>query len=274
MAAPTMIVFGYCGASAPPALRNRFARFAEVLGRRSKLEVSLFESSSYQELAKAVVAGYVDVAWLPPVPFLTLDRRGAVAPLVHMHRGGSAAFHSAVVVRKDAPIATPADLRGMRAAWVDEHSASGYVVPRLRLAALGVDARVAFAEERFWRSHEAVVRAVVERRADFGATYAGIADDGAVARGPWLEMPAAADAVCVLVAFGGIPGDVVAARSALDAETRDRLLRTLLGMSRDKKSRLLASDAFGVDEFRTFAPEGYDELRKLSEAGIASGLID
>ena len=79
------------------------------------------------------------------------------------------------------------------------YSASGYVVPRVGLAAVGVDPRVAFAEERFWHSHEAVVRAVVAGRADFGATYAGVGPGGEITRGSWMDVQGADEAVRVLV---------------------------------------------------------------------------
>ncbi len=148
------IVFGYCAGGTSSAQRNRFAQFSEMLARRSKLEVALFESASYEELATAVVSGYVDVAWLPPIPFIALNRHEAVVPLVHLPRGGTSTFHSALIVRSDSRFRTLSDLRGARAAWVDRYSASGFVVPRVALANAGLDPRTAFSEQRLWRSHE------------------------------------------------------------------------------------------------------------------------
>lgn len=274
MAPSGITVFGYGAGGASSALRSRFAQFSELLAKKSKLEISLFESSSYEELATAVVSGYVDVAWLPPIPYIALERHGAVVPLVQLHRGGRSTFHSVLVVRADSRFHEPAQLVRARAAWVDRYSASGFVVPRVALANLGVDPRTAFSEQRLWRSHESAIRVVVGGRADFAATYAGIGPDGAIERGPWLDVKGAADAVRVLAVLGEIPGDVVAAHAGLDAAKRQRLTAALLAVSHDKRSRLLANDAFGVDEFRPFAADGYVELRDLTERASDAGLLD
>lgn len=274
MASTQLTVFGYCAAGASSALRSRFAQFSELLAKKAKLEISLFESSSYEELATAVVSGYVDVAWLPPIPYIALERHTAVVPLVQLHRGGRSTFHSVLVARADSKLAGPHDLRGTRAAWVDRYSASGFVVPRVALANLGVDPRTAFREQRFWRSHESVIRVVVGGRADFAATYAGFGPEGELTRGPWLGLKGADDAVRVIAVLGEIPGDIVAAHAGLDPAKRQRLTAALLAVSHDKRSRLLANDAFGVDEFRPFAAAGYIELRRLTESASDAGLLD
>jgi phosphate/phosphite/phosphonate ABC transporter binding protein len=273
MASAELTVFGYVAGADASVLRKRFVRFAETLSKLTKKEVPLFEASTYDELARAVVAGYVDFAWLPPIPFLSLDGGRAVTPLVHLARGGRASYESVLVVARDSSARGPADLVGARAAWVDPESASGFVVPRVALAARGVDPRTAFREERFFRSHEAVVRAVAAGRADFGATYAGFDSAGMLTRGPWLDLEGAAEKVRVLERVGDIPGDIVAARASLDRATGERLLQSLLEMSRHRRTRLLASDAFGVDEFRPFAPAGYDELRRIVDEATAGGLL-
>ncbi len=270
-----LTVFGYGAGGTSSAQRSRIARFAEVLAKKSKLEVALFESSSYEELATAVVSGYVDVAWLAPIPFVALERHSAVSPLVQLHRGGKSTFHAVLVVRKDARFRDARDLVGTRAAWVDRYSASGFVVPRVALAHAGVDPRSAFSEQRFWRSHESIVRVVTGGRADFGATYAGIAEDGEIVRGPWLDVKGAESDLRVLAVLGEIPGDVLASHAGMDPHKRQRVLDGLLALSRDPRSRLVANDAFGVEDFLPFAGEGgYAELRELTEAASDAGLLD
>jgi phosphate/phosphite/phosphonate ABC transporter binding protein len=272
---PELTVFGYGAGGSSSSQRDRFARFAEVLGKRTRLDVQIFESSSYEELATAVVSGYVDVAWLPPIPFLALAKHDTVTPLASLHRGGRSSFKSVIIVRADSRFRSPADLVGARAAWVDRYSASGFVVPRVALSHLGIDARTAFPQQRFWRSHDTVARVVIGGRADFGATYAGVDDEsGEIVRGAWLDVKGASDVVRVLSILGEIPGDVVAANAAMDAAKKQRITEGLVGISRDGPSRLLANDAFGIEEFRAFEDAGYAELRTLTEAASDVGLLD
>jgi phosphate/phosphite/phosphonate ABC transporter binding protein len=271
--APDVFVFGYAAHGASTAMRERIAEFSAALGELAKAELAVFEAASYEELARAMVVGEVDFAWLPPLAFIALERRGSVAALVSAERGGDTAFYSAIIVARDSDIQAPEDLAGARAAWVDRYSASGYVVPRVGLAAVGVDPRVAFAEERFWHSHEAVVRAVVAGRADFGATYAGLDPWGVITRGSWMDVEGAGDAIRVLVQFGAIPGDVVAARTALAEPKRELLTRALLAISMQDDQRLVLSEAFGIDELRPFTSAGYDSLRRLAEEASKRGLL-
>lgn len=273
MSEAPLTVFGYVAGGTSSAMRSRFARFVEVLGKRARLDVQIFESSSYEELATAVVSGYADVAWLPPIPYVALERHAAVTPLVQLHRGGKATFHAVLVVRENSGFHDVSDLVGARAAWVDRYSASGFVVPRVALSHAGVDPRSAFPEQRFWRSHESIVRVVAGGRADFGATYANVDESGEM-HGPWLAVKGADDALRVLAVLGEIPGDVVAAHAGMDAGKRQRVLDAFLALSRDAKTRLLANDAFGVEEFRAFSPDGYAELKHLTEAASDAGLLE
>lgn len=269
-----MLVFGYAAQGASTAMRERVAQFSLVLGAMARAELAVYEATSYEDLAQSMVRGDVDFAWLPPLAFVALERRNAVLALASAQRGGDTAFHSAIIVARGSGIREPVDLAGARAAWVDRYSASGYVVPRVGLSAIGIDPRVAFTEQHFYRSHEAVVRAVVAGRADFGATYAGLSKNGEITRGAWLDVQGADEAIRVLVRFGAIPGDVVAASSDLVAPRRDVITRALLALSRDPQHRLLLAETFGIDEFRRWVSAGYDALRRLAEDASKRGLLE
>lgn len=255
-------------------MRERIAQLSLRIGEEARMEVAVHEAQSYEELGRSVARGDVDVAWLPPIPLLALERRNAAVPILSMHRGGANDFHAVVIVAADSSFESPDDLAGARAAWVDRFSASGYVIPRVELAARGLDPRVSFSEERFWHSHEGVVRAISAGRADFAGTYAGIDKNGNVVRGPWMDLQGADERVRVLAKFGVIPGDVIAARAALLEATRERLARALLAISHDNGYRLLLQDAFGVDELRRYVGKSYDELRAVTEDATARGWLD
>jgi phosphate/phosphite/phosphonate ABC transporter binding protein len=265
-----LIVFGFSDGGTKPAPDGHFAQFAEVLGRRIRCDVALFATSSYEELATAIASHYVDVAWLPPIPFVSLQQQALVVPLVHLRRGGSHTFRSALVARADSGLRDVEQLPKCRAGWVDRHSASGYVIPRIELERRGIDPRVSFVQQRFFHSHESVIRAVLGGLADFGATYVGVAPDNTITRSPWK----ATESVRVITVFGDIPGDVVAARIGLDLEDQAELHDALLGISTDHRSTLLARGAFGVDEFSTFEPEGYADLGRAVKDAEARRLLD
>ncbi len=266
-------MFGHVSDDVSDAHRARIDRLATTLTRLAKLEVSAARAKSYSEITEQVLHGKVDFAWLPPVPYIALSRREAVDPLVSLVRSGHAEFYSVLIARADSRLESPRDLAGKRAAWVDPHSASGYVLPRIGLSAVGIDPRHAFREERFFRSHDEVVRAVVDHRADFGATFGGLDAAGTLARGPWTTLEGAGE-LRVLATFGAIPPDVIAARADLDAVTSERLTQAFVHAASDPEAREALGAVFGRDvTFKRGTPEGYLEFCRATMRASDDGLL-
>lgn len=277
MVPPSRLVFGIAAHAASRATSNRTNQVLARLGDLAKREIQPQVAQSYDGLAAMFGRQEIHFAWLPPIPFLALEGANLAFPLVVHHRGGHATFESVVIGREGSPIATLFGLKGKRVAWVDPLSASGYVVPRIQLAALGIDPRTAFSSERFYGSHEAVVRAVVGGKADIAATYARAETDGLSFHGAWDELPGAEKAVRVVARFGAIPSDVIAAHQQLDLGTCEALTRAFEALSSDPEGLELARAVFGVDEFRRWgagAEAAYEPLRKAMSEAAARGLLD
>ncbi len=270
-AAAGVLSFGYVAPGVGTHARLGMATFWVEVGLASGLEIMVTECASYESLTKAFLSADVDLAWLPPIPFLALERRKGAVPLVSHHRDGSSHFHSVVIAHRTAAMKTPEHLVGTRAAWVDPYSASGYVLPRIELAKLGVDPRTAFSTERFFYTHERAVRAVLERKADFAGTWIGRDASGVIVRAPWQEM-VGGEAIRIIQTFGVIPSDTIAARPALALGKAERVRAAL--MSTSKQLPDLVRDLFGVDEFRPWTAEGYDALQGATAEASREGLLE
>lgn len=269
-----VLTFGYVAPHVQTASRLQMAEFWIDVGAAASLEVMVIEARSYEELANRLIAGEADIAWLPPIPLVALERRKAAVPLVSHHRDGSSDFHAVLVARHDSPIKALSDLAGRKAAWVDPFSASGYVLPRIELFARGVDPRTAFFAEKFYRSHDVAVRAVVQRRADFAATWAGLDAAGKVVRAPWFDMDTREDAIRVVATLGAIPGDTIGVRPNLPFAAREKIRTALIRLSGDAQHHFRIRDLFGVDEFRPWSTLGYEELRRAAMMASESGLLE
>jgi phosphonate transport system substrate-binding protein len=263
------LVFGIAHRAPSQPLRTAFDALVAELARVVGLAITPAYAESYEELTAHFVEGKISLAWLPPIPYIALERAHVAVPLVGHHRAGDARFYEAVLItRGDADISSATDIRGTRVAWVDALSASGYALPRIRLAALGIDPRTAFAQERFLGSHEAAVRAVVGKTADLAGTYARVDPQGRVIQGSWSSIEGAADAIHVFMSFGAIPTDVTAARMALPEPIREELARGLLMVAREPEGAALVRTVFGVDELSPWITAMYDPLRRaLAQAG-------
>jgi phosphonate transport system substrate-binding protein len=269
-----VLCFGYVAPHVQTEARLSMAEFWIDVGAEASLEIMVTEAKSYEELTRLLVGGDVDFAWLPPIPLVALERRKAAVPLVSHHRDGSSDFHCVVVARTDSAIVALSDLKGRRAAWVDPYSASGYVLPRIELFARGIDPRTAFFAEKFYHSHDVALRAVLQRRADFTATWAGLDASGKVVRAPWFEMDMAEDALRVVGELGTIPGDTIASRPNLPFSAREKIRTALIRLSGDARQHFRIRDLFGVDEFRPWSTLGYEALRRAAMMASESGLLE
>lgn len=230
---------------------------------------------SPDSLASAFGRKRVDLAWVSPVLTLTSPELERALPLVSSVRQGVASYHAVLFTRADAPYRSPSDLSGARAAWVAKSSAGGYLVPVLALAARGITPDAAFESERFVDSHGAVARAVFDRAADVGATYA-VFEDGdptkPLIRSGFLDAATDQEAR-VLMASGPIPADLVLAQPGLAITVRAAIVTCLEHIDDNADAAAAAKRIFGADGFERFEPGALEPLRADVESGRALGLI-
>lgn len=256
-------------ASGADALAAKVERFLRTMSKRAHVELELHEAASYEELAKDVKKGRVDIAWLPPIVHVRLG--ADVVPLGSVLRDGRTTYEAALIVRKDSKAKTLANLRGMRAGWVDRWSAAGFVLPRVNLALLGIDARNHFRSESFFGSHRGVVQALLDGACDVAGTYAQADGKGKVKGGAWTEVPGAE--VRVLTTFGAIPPDVIGARSGLPEAQRDAVRDALRACCMDAEGRKLFADVFGGETFVEDATKSYESLARALDMASVRGLF-
>jgi phosphonate transport system substrate-binding protein len=224
--------------------REHLDQFCAALSAALGLEIKGIGVWYYHRLVEAIDLGHVDVAWLPPILAAQAALRVFAAPIAIPVRGGITSYSTALFTRLDSPIRAPVELAGARAAWVDRQSASGYLLIRAHLRALGVDLDRAFASDRFTGSHEEVALAVLDGSADVGASFVHLdPHDDRPLRAAW-----GAAAVRVIAHAGPIPADVVAASCRLDPALSTRIQRALVdGKSaklRDASRAMLGATSF------------------------------
>jgi phosphate/phosphite/phosphonate ABC transporter binding protein len=268
------IVFAISWQKISAPVGQRFAELTAWLTRESGLSIIPRCALSYEELARMLRSNEAQLAWLPPIVFLRLERDDIAAPLVSHRRSGQSTFQSVLVVRASSTIESLDGMRGARAAWVDPWSAAGYVLPRLELAALGMDPRSMFSEQRFFGSHDAAVRALLADEADVVATFAQREKDGSVSGGGWSKIAGANDTVRVLASFGAIPNDVIVSRTDLSVEKQGAIARALVAASKNAEMAEHIQHIFGVEHFREDGLPNYYNLRRALESATAGGLLE
>jgi phosphonate transport system substrate-binding protein len=264
--------FGVVRSHVVPAFRTAMAELCDTLSRVTEAAFEPYIAPSYREMVSEVERGSVVLAWAPPVLALDLDDRGLAAPLVIPVRKGMATYRTAIIAREHGPSRIE-DLRGLRMAWVDRESSSGYIVPRIHLASLGCDLRTFFAQESFHLSHVGVVDAVASGRADAGATFYSVDASGKVVSAGWTSHDGSTIRPVKTVATAGpIPNDTIVVSKKLSASVRSAIQRWLLEL--DAPSRDLFAEIIHSREFRVPSAEHFVPLRSMVAAGRARGVLD
>lgn len=273
---PQEIAFGLPPSFLDARHRDVPESLAHFLSERLGRKVVVFRALTYDDLSVRVTAGDVHAAWLPPALFVELDRTIGLRAVAAAERGGGIGYYAAYFTLRDSGVTSIDAVRGRSVGWVDPGSASGYVFPRLQLAALGIDPTEAFQEEVFLRSHEAVVRAVVDRAVDVGATFVHVdpREPKKIMRAGWNPSPTDLDTSRIrsLDPFGPLPADVIATSLGLSESLSDALGNAFLEIHTVAEVERAARRQFGTGRFMPFNPSAYDVLRRAMDMAEGSGV--
>jgi len=197
--------------------------------------------------------------WLPPAIYVRATTRN-VSLLCALGRSRSASYRGAIFTRADGPHETLASLEGKRIAWVDRDSCSGHLFPRLFLHRSGYRPGALFADQLYAGSHEEVVRAVREGRAEVGATYVHVdpRDETTVVGSAWHG---AGVPMRVLGLTPPIPSDVIAIGPDAANDEIARVSDALDALTKSDSGRGLMMGFFGTPELADVEVRTYDAVR-------------
>jgi len=217
--------------------------------------------SSYAELETALLQGHCHAAWSPPIVCARIESAGGTVALRSV-RYGSTTYRAVLLCRADDRIdlkslGTPG-ARRLRAAWVDEWSMGGCILPRYYLRSRGLELPQGLSEQRLLESYSACFEAVLNKDSDITASYAtrrglgyvDICGDRAVA----LRALAYTDES---------PNDGIALSPTLLPDEADRLRATLVEVLSAEVAPDLLSSGFDVNGFDEPPAGTYSALLSL-----------
>ena len=135
-------------------LTRRFGTMADYFTKELGVEVKYVPSVDYAAVVLAFDKSDIHLAWFGG---LTGVQARAAAPGARAiaQRPRDAEFHSTFVVRKDLPVETLDDLKGLTFTFGSESSTSGHMMPRHFLVQAGIDPERDFrGKPSFSRSHD------------------------------------------------------------------------------------------------------------------------
>lgn len=156
---------------------DRTARYEPVqayLEKALDVKIRWRVATDYAGIIEGVKAGKIDIARFGPAAYAKayMVTNGEVQPLVgELDNRGIFGYHSVVVVKKDSPYKTLADLKGKTLAFADPNSTSGHQAPRYFMGESGIDAATHFGATPFSGSHENSVMGLINGTFDAAATW-------------------------------------------------------------------------------------------------------
>jgi phosphonate transport system substrate-binding protein len=239
-------------------------RFGVMLMALLRKRIDVQVTATYDDLLALIASGEAQLAWLPPAVFVRAHDGHGAELLVGGVRERSTRFRGALFVKSERRWASPEDLRGLRVAWVDRISCSGYLFPRLALRDRGIDPDLHFAAQHLLGDHAAVARAVALGTADVGATFVAEATPGGgrTRRHAGWSLEVDPGIMREVLVTDPIPADTICASTATDRALRQEATAVLAELHQSEHGRRVLSTLFGVESFAPADPADYAVVRR------------
>lgn len=175
-------------------------------------------------------------------------------------------YRGQFIAKADSGIKTLADLKGKTFCFVDPNSTSGYIVPRIILAANGINPDTDITATNAG-SHNNVAIAVYNGDCDAGVTYINVMTDASADLAS--TYPDIATKVVPFYDTLAIPNDGVQFVKNFDPELKAKIVAALLKMSEDETGKTYLKDLYNINGLVAIDTTFYDEFAQtLKDAGV------
>ena len=167
-ARPKKLVIGLLPGESAPTVMRLNEPLRAYLEKRLGMPVEMKVGADYAATSEALRFGRLDIAYLGPVTYILQSRRVKLEPFARpSHANVGPTFKAVIIVPKDSPAKSLADLKGKEIAFGDPASTSGTWVPRYQLVEAGLVANRDYTL-RVLGAHDAVAFAVANKRVAAG----------------------------------------------------------------------------------------------------------
>ncbi len=238
-------------------------QLAEMIAEKTGLVIEANVGTDFAAVREAMGAGKAHIGWLNTFNYVLANEKFGVDVGLVTVRYGASTYVGQFNVRADSGIESLDDLKGKVMCWVDPNSTSGYIIPRIMLAANGIDPDTDFDKTVEAGSHNNVITQVYNGDCDVGVSYAD-------ARSSIEEdYPDVKDVVIVLATTTEIPNDSVSFISDMDKEIRADIIKALVEIAASEEGQEALNNLYSIGGLEERADSFYDGFRAdLSKAGM------
>ena len=227
---------------------------ADKLGR----EIKLVQRKTYGEINQLISAGQIDLAFICSGPYASGREKFGFEALAMPRVRGSHLYQSYLIVNKDGPIQTLADLRGKTFAFTDTESNTGKLAPTYWLALEKEKPEDFFGKTIYTYSHDNSIMAVAKSLVD-GAAVNGQVWEYYHHRDP--VFTAKTRVIRKSEPFGNPP---VVASSRLPSQMKERMRNLLFNMHQDPQGTKILKKLM-IDRFIAPIEGCYDPILAMKK---------
>jgi phosphonate transport system substrate-binding protein len=236
---------------------------AEMIAERTGLVVEANVGTDFAAVREAMGAEQAHIGWLNTFNYILASETYGVDVALVTQRFGATYYNGQINVNAEAGIEEIADLEGKVMCWVDPNSTSGYIIPRIMLAANGINPDEDFAETLEAGSHDNVIIQVYNGECDAGATFVDARTNVEE------DFPDVNEVVEVLATTTDIPNDSVAFISSFPEDMRQQIVDALLDIASTEEGQEALNTLYSIEGLQEADDSFYDGFRlDLSRAGI------
>ena len=239
------------------------AQIEEAVTDATGLVVVSNVGTDFAAVREAMGAGKAHIGWLNTFNYVLASEKYGVDVGLVTERYGTTSYKGQLNVRADSGITSLEDLKGKVMCWVDPNSTSGYIIPRIMLAANGIDPDADFSKTVEAGSHNNVITQVYNGECDVGASYDDARDSVED------DLPDVKDVVVVLATTTDIPNDSVSFIKDFPEETRAQIIEALLAFAATEEGKEALNSLYNIAGLQEADDTFYDGFRAdLSKADI------
>lgn len=237
---------------------------AHYISEQLKMATEFINDIPWQERERLLDAGEIEVSWICGLPYVwkadqvTPNIELLVAPVMkHARYLNRPIYFSDVVVHKDSPFQTFADLRGASWAYNEPGSQSGYNITRYHLATLG-ERGPYFGKAIEAGAHQTSLQMILEGQVDASAI------DSTVLEMELEHHPEIAAHIRIIDTFGPSPIPPWVILKSVPQELRHQLRELLLNMHHTPQGLAILA-AGQLERFVQVEDRDYDPIRQMEK---------
>ena len=233
-----------------------YHQLLDYIGKKINRPVKTVEGITYQEINNLLKLGQADAGFVCAGPYVDGHNEFGLELLVAPQTNGQTVYYSYIIVPKDSPVKSFAELRGKTFAFTDPNSNSGKLVPTYMLAKMKETPDSFFKKYIFSYAHDKSIELVAQGMVD------GAAVDSLIWEYDNQFQPENTSRTKIIEKSDpyGIPPITV--RKDLDAETKEKLRQAFLNMHSDPEGQSILKNML-IDKFVVVNDNLYDSIRQI-----------